>query len=158
MVFEREGGAGVVLVAVHTSTAPTDPEWDAWIAHLEEMGKRFAGELSLVGNLVFTDGGGPSQSQRAKVNNLIALGRSAPPVSIVTDSRLVRTLVSGLSIFNPRLRVFSAAHATLATAHLGLAREEVAPLLRRTVALADRELGPGAVSTLRTVLGDLPKA
>jgi hypothetical protein len=157
LVWERDGGRSVVLVAVHTSTSPSDAEWEAWVATLEQMNTRFSGQLSLVANLVLTDGGGPSQSQRSRVNTLIAVGNSAPPVAIVTDSRIVRTLVSGLSIFNPRLRVFPPNQASLATAHLGLPRDEVGPMLRRAVSVADRELGLGAVKTLRAVLGDLTK-
>lgn len=155
MVWERPGGSGIVLLAVHTSTPPSEAEWGAWIETLIAVNERFAGELSLTANLVITDGGGPSQSQRGSVNNLVAGSRSAPPVAIVTDSRIVRTLVSGLSIFNPRLRVFPPAQIAVAAAHLGVPRPELGALLREAVSLADKRLGAGSVDTLRAIVEDV---
>lgn len=158
MVWEREGGGGVVLLVAHTGTAPSDGEWDAWLATLEQMNKRFAGEFSLCANLVLTDGGGPSQSQRTRVNTLVAAGRSSPPVAVVTDSRVVRTLGSGLSIFNPRFRVFPPAQFTVATVHLGMARHEVGPMLRAVQDMVESHMGAGMVKTLQHILGEPPKS
>jgi hypothetical protein len=149
-VWDRGDGA-YVPVALHTATAPSEEEWTTWMRTLERVADQVHGELALSPNLVLTDGGGPSQAQRTATNNLLARGRSLPAVAIVTDSRIVRTLVRGLSIFNPRLRVFEPADIGLACTHIGLERALQRDILRRAAETVAAEIGVDAVRTLKAL-------
>lgn len=122
MAFEvgAEIGARRVLVAVHTKQAPTDAEWNAWLALLEQVGEEVGQDLARLPNLVVTDGGAPSTAQRTAVNMLVAQGKTLPPVAVVTDSLFVRTVLRGLTIFNPGTKAFAPAELGRALDHLGI--------------------------------------
>ena len=56
--------------------------------------------------IIFTDGGGPNSTQRVEFNGLLK-GREVIS-AIVSDSLVVRGIVSALGLFNPRgLKVFT---------------------------------------------------
>jgi hypothetical protein len=77
---------------------PRDAEWDAYLAELE--GK----DLEKTGVLVFSGGGGPTAPQRARLNKII--GDRNFRRAIVTDSRLVRAMVTGLGWFTQGVNAF----------------------------------------------------
>lgn len=135
-----------ILVAVHTSEPPSEAEWNGWVALLERCGRAVEQDLWRLPNLVVTDGGAPSTAQRTAVNVLIAQAKTMPPVAVVTDSILVRTLLRGFSIFNPRMRGFAPADFAAAIAHLGLPASEAPSLIQACRRLA-RELSPSSVKT-----------
>ena len=122
MAFEVgvELGNRRVLVAVHTKDAPSDEEWDSWLAFIDALGKQVDQDLARLPNLVVADGGAPSTAQRTAVNMLVAQGKTLPPVAVVTDSLLVRTLLRGFSIFNPSTKAFAPTELDRALEHLGI--------------------------------------
>lgn len=122
MAFEvgAEIGNRRVLVAVHTKDAPSDAEWNAWLAFIEPLGEEVGQDLARLPNLVVTDGGAPSTAQRTAVNMLVAQGKTLPPVAVVTDSLLVRTVLRGISIFNPATKAFAPTELGQALDHLGI--------------------------------------
>src|SRR5262245_14002748 len=80
-----------VLVVVHTAQVPTDDAWNAHCALIERVRR----ELRAV--VVYADGGGPSSKQRQEMRR--ALQGAIPPVAILTNSVLVRGIVTSLNWF-----------------------------------------------------------
>jgi hypothetical protein len=96
MVF-REVGA--LIVSVHSAEAPTDEDWSAY---LQLCRRKMARER--LGALAVTAGGGPNSKQRAALQELL---RGGPvPGAVVTDSAVVRGIVTALGWFNPGIRAF----------------------------------------------------
>jgi hypothetical protein len=108
-----EDGSGVVVVVVQNATAPTDAEWDGYCAHIA-AGLR----VTNASGLAITDGGGPSASQRGKVNDLLA-GRQVRS-AVVSDSRVIRGIVTALAWFNRETAAFSPATIDKALAFAGV--------------------------------------
>jgi hypothetical protein len=79
-----------VLVLCHSKANPSEAEWDVWIPN-ERRGEHRA-------LLVVTLGGAPNSRQRARVADVIrAKGGAAPPVAILTDSAINRTLMTAFT-------------------------------------------------------------
>lgn len=88
------------MVAVHGEHAPSDEEWDAYMAEtLDRL------EDDLMGVLVVTDGSGPNALQRSKVTAEKRL--AATPVAIVTRSVVARGMATALRWFGKEIRAFS---------------------------------------------------
>ncbi len=141
-----------VLLALHTGKSPSQAEWDGWCSLLRSSAESVEGDLARFANLVVTDGGAPSTAQRTTVNSLIVQGKNLPRVAVVTDSLAVRTIARGFSLFNPLLKVFRPEDFPAAMEFLTVTswqRAVVAALLD----LERRELGVGAVHTLRSLVG-----
>jgi hypothetical protein len=97
MVF-REVSA--LIVSVHSAEAPTDEDWSAY---LQLCRRKMARER--LGALAVTAGGGPNSKQRAALQELL---RGGPvPGAVVTDSPVVRGIVTALGWFNPAIRGFA---------------------------------------------------
>lgn len=140
-----------VVVSLHGSRAPSTAEWLELVEILKSRSIAAEWDLARIGNLVVTDGSGPSTEQRTLVNNMVAQGKSLPNVAIVTDSLAARTLVRGLSIFNPRVRIFAPKDFDAALAFAGLGVGQRA----ETIAMLDRlerdSMGSGSVATLSAI-------
>jgi hypothetical protein len=80
-----------VLVMVHTVTAPSDEEWND---HVQRLART---RTSLRGVMVFTAGGGPTSKQRERLRS--AVPSSIPPTAIMTDSPLVRGIITSINWF-----------------------------------------------------------
>jgi hypothetical protein len=115
MVF---GTIGQFTVVVHAKGPPTDEEWDEYLkAHApyfeRGMSMRF---------LVLTRGGAPTAVQRMKMNDMVAGWQKINPdcvrTAIVSDSQLVRGVVTAISWFRPIARAFSPDHLKQALAFL----------------------------------------
>lgn len=90
---------GDLLVACHNEAPPADSEWDAWIER-GRTGKH-------VGILVNSDGGAPNSAQRARLSKMVAAMAEPPPFVLLTNSALLRSLLTALSWLlpsNQRLR------------------------------------------------------
>lgn len=142
-----------VLVAVHGTASPSDAEWQAWAKLLDERGRAVGDELMLLSNLVVTEGGAPTTEQRALVNGMVTRGRSLPAVAVVTSSRMVRVLVRGFSIFNPRLRVFSPGEWRSAGLHVGVPSEHLPRVLELIRRLEADVFGAGTLPTVAALPG-----
>lgn len=94
----QDGSAAVVIV-VHNTVAPTQDEWDGYVADIEKL----IAVPHAVG-LALTDGGGPSSAQRSQMNAVLR-GRRAL-TSVVTTSMAVRGIVTALRWFNPDIDAF----------------------------------------------------
>ena len=124
MVHERSTD---LFVVIHPNRPPADDEWmtylRSWSGH----------DMSRMRTLVFTDGGGPSASQRRLATE--ALGGKESLTAVVSSSSMVRGVVTALSWFNPKIKSFSPDEAQRAFEYLRIvAPEDIA----RTWILVER--------------------
>jgi hypothetical protein len=106
-----------LLVSLHTRQAPNDDEWKEYLnlagrLLVEQMGSDKIGGLSL------SDGGAPSMKQRNALNLL--LQRRHVGVAIVSDSIVVRGVVTALHWFNRDISVFAASAMGKAVQRVGV--------------------------------------
>lgn len=126
---------GQIVVAVHTKDPPGAEEWERFLAESKAVASRLGGEAR---HLIFSAGGGPSQSQRQQLYAILK-GRSAP-TAVVTSNAFVRTIVGAISVFNPKIKVFKPEASDEALRYLGVSEAE-AKAVRRTVVKLQAELG-----------------
>ncbi len=140
-----------LLLALHTTEAPSHVEWDDWCELTRRYAEAVQWDLSRVSCLVITDGGAPTREQRTQAARVVAQGRSLPRIVMITDSTAVRMLTLAFAILTPSFKVFSPKDLSTALSILGVPR----PLRRTLFAALDRmeeeQLGRGAVKTLNVL-------
>ena len=108
-----------VLLAVHPAANPSEPEWEAYIRFCEQLPKTCRRTLAV------TAGGGPNAVQRkllqerylrAFVNDKM----NPMKVAVVTNSSIVRGIVTALNWFNPNTSAFPADAIHEALRYLGV--------------------------------------
>jgi hypothetical protein len=124
MAYARSGDH---VVVVHADVAPSDAEWDLYVAD----GIRWMPELR--GFLVVSDGGGPNSRQRRQMERSLAVVRDQPRIALVSSSLLGRGIGVAVSLFNANLRAFRPDDLTSALEYL-----RVSPFARPAV-LAELE-------------------
>ena len=87
-----------LFIVVYGARDPTDDEWADYLALVRRHG------VDRTMQLIFTDGGEPTSTQRRLLNEL--LGGRPVPVAVVSASARVRGTVTALSWFNRRIRAF----------------------------------------------------
>jgi hypothetical protein len=83
--------------------------------------------------LIFTDGGGPSSTQRKYLNDLLA-GRTVP-VAVISGSATIRGTVTALSWFNRQIRAFPPTGLRDAIAYLEIPASRTELIERETAKL-----------------------
>lgn len=121
-----------LFIVVYGTHDPTDEEWVSYLKDVERHG------IDRTMQLIATEGGGPTSTQRRYLNDLLA-GRSVP-VAVMSGSTAIRGMVTALSWFNRKIRAFPPTGLADALAYLEI------PLSR--IELIEREMGK-----LRTSLG-----
>lgn len=101
---------GDVFVVAHSKVAPSNEEWDEYLAYYHEHAKM------VFRTLVMTEGGGPDPKQRAKTTE--GIKDSPVKVAVCTDAVGVRGIVTALSWFNKRIKAFSKANVSDALTYL----------------------------------------
>lgn len=123
---------GNVVVFVHGSVAPSDPEWESVLDYYRQVP-----DSSRLRALVYTDGGAPDAKQRAR---LVELSHTKARIAVLTASAFARAAGIAVSWFNPHLRLFKPSEVERALDHLEVTPEERVEL-RRILAELKRELG-----------------
>ena len=125
---------GRLAVAVHTKASPSNGEWQRFLNEAVRAG--VDGRFRL---FVVSYGGGPDGEQRRALSGVVEKS-SAPPMAMLTDSKLVRALMFAFSFINRSTKVLGLNDGDAAFDFLGLdARErETARRLRREL---EAELG-----------------
>lgn len=120
---------GTVMIAVHSEAAPSDEEWDGYLALMAQQP-----DLAAVRSLAFTDGGAPNSRQRKALNDLLTSRlRGAPGLAVaISSSALVRSVVTALSWFNPNVKAFAPDRVTDAYKYLKLTQSEMDAIRRET--------------------------
>lgn len=95
MAFKVAGG---LFLIVHTKDPPTDDEWTSYVKLVDKQG------AEPLPQIVFTEGGGPSAKQRRDFTEMLN-GRKIPVV-VLTDSTMIRGIVTAISWFNDKLKTF----------------------------------------------------
>jgi len=119
-----------VLLVVHGHEPPSDEEWEEYLGQVKLVvatGRPRA--------IAVTEGGAPSFSQRSQLNRILRGTRAVG--AVVSDSGLVRGIVTALSWFNHGVRSFSPDEFEAACAHLGVAAGQLEKLRGRLDALRE---------------------
>lgn len=118
-----------MLVLRENKDTPRDEDWDAFLEVLSKNRPNFD-KFKI---LVMTEGGGPNQDQRKRLE--VALGGRPVRVAVVTDSVKVRFIVSSIALLNREIRTYSNREIEEAYQHLNMTELE-----RRKVDDAIREM------------------
>ncbi len=115
---------GEISLLVHSTRAPSDHEYDGYLEFIATLPPQIRRSM------VVTPGPGPNARQRAKTNEVLkARKQMDAKVAVVTDSTMVRGIVTALSWFNREIRVFSMAKIHDALRYLNANPEEASRLL-----------------------------
>jgi hypothetical protein len=123
---------GDVVVFVHGTQAPTDEEWDDVLDFY-----RRKPEQSSFRSLVYTAGGAPNASQRARLREA---GQGRARIAVLTASAVARAAGIAVGWFNPQIQIYGLKDIEMALDHLHV------PAAQR------RELRQ-AITELQTALG-----
>src|SRR5580700_663486 len=99
-----------LFLVVFGASNPTDDEWVDYLDVTRQHG------IDRTTQLIFTDGGGPTSTQRKYLNDLLA-GRTVP-VAVISASATIRGVVTALSWFNRRIKAFPPSGLADALAYL----------------------------------------
>ena len=138
------GGEALMLVA-HTKKKPDAATWTA-------MCEAIAAALETrdeLRTLVFTDGGGPSSSQRDELAAVTKGKRYR--VGVVTGASAVRFIVSSMAFFNPTIKSFPPVDWRRSLEYLGVPPAELEEVAEEVRRLSARP-GGDRFSVLNTVL------
>jgi len=97
---------------------PTDAEWEETLQVLADARE----EIEKIRVLVVSDGGGPTQAQRKRLQ--ITLAGKPIRAAVVSDSMKVRFICSSVALFTSNLASFRSSEMTGAYDWLGLSPRE----------------------------------
>lgn len=124
----------LILVA-HTKKSPEAVTWTAMCqAFAERLSK--GGELR---TLVFTDGGGPSSSQREELAKVSQSKKHR--IGVVSTAPAVRFIVSSMALFNPTIKSFAPAEWKRGLEHIGVPGADARRVEQAVREFADRAGG-----------------
>lgn len=115
-------------VAVYGDGAPSEAEWERYLAVLEAIGP--AEPL-----LIFSWGGGPNLKQRRQLDE--AVKHHSGKAAVVTTSRIARGIVKAIGWTGKQIRAFDFANQDEAFAYLGLSGSSRRQALRYARLLAE---------------------
>lgn len=111
-----------LILTMNTDQAPSSTEWNEYVTALRAYTSANP-DLSRARNIVFTDGGAPNSAQRKELNDILK-GRHVM-VAVISNSTIVRGVVTAFAWFNPDARVFAPDATASAYAYLQLSDAEV---------------------------------
>jgi len=123
---------GNTMVYVHAEASPTDAEWEAGLTFFKD-----APDVSRCSALVYTHGGAPNASQRARLNAV--LGSSKVRIGVLTASAAARAAGVAVRWFNPELSIFGPEDVEAALDHIRAPLEQRGEL-KRTLSDLKKEL------------------
>jgi hypothetical protein len=128
-----------VVYAVHDSRAPSDEDWAQYVQHCRELLAHCPDPADATGFSI-TDGGAPNAKQRRAVIALAQeiYGQNIGGIrsAVVSDSALVRSVVTAFSWHLPEIVIFSGASLDGALAHAQIGSSDLATVLADLEALA----------------------
>jgi hypothetical protein len=110
------------FLVVYGAEDPTDAEWEHYVRDVERHG------IERTMQLVFTEGGGPTPKQTARLERVLQ-GHTVP-VAVVSPSGAVRAKVTAMSWFTRRLGAFAPSAIGDALAHLEMPASRLELVLR----------------------------
>jgi hypothetical protein len=125
-----------LFLVVYGTEDPSDDEWRGYLDLMKRHG------IERTRQLICTEGGAPSATQRRDLNDL--LNGRALPVAVMSSSSRVRGMVAALSWFNRKIRSFppeglrdALEHLEVPTSRTDLIDREIRGL-RRSLGLDER--------------------
>ena len=109
---------GSLLILREGKQEPTDAEWDETLSVLAES----RDEIDKIRVLVSSEGGGPTQAQRKRLQ--VTLAGKPIRAAVVSDSMRVRFICSSVALFTPNLASFRNSEMTSAYDWLDLNASE----------------------------------
>lgn len=109
---------GSLVILREGRSDPLDSEWDVTLGILSEHRH----EIDQIKVLVFSDGGGPTQAQRRRLQQ--TLEGKPIRVAVVSDSMKVRFICSSVALFTSNLSSFKVSELRDAYTWLNLSAEE----------------------------------
>lgn len=109
---------GSLIILREGRSDPLDSEWDVTLGILAEHRH----EIDQIKVLVFSDGGGPTQAQRRRLEQ--TLNGKPIRVAVVSESMKVRFICSSVALFTSNLSSFRESELRDAFAWLNLTSEE----------------------------------
>ncbi len=103
-----------------SDSPPTDADWDRYIEAARASVAKQSNDLNGVMTLVLSDGGVPNAMQRTHLTGLHERSSSGTPLSLISDSPLIRGATRAMALFNPQFKVFAPGGFARALEHLGV--------------------------------------
>src|SRR5690606_33867423 len=123
--------------------SPSDAEWDEYLGHIQAARELTRGGLGAVSAVVVTDGGAPDAAQRKRLTRVV---QGWEPVgAVISESLLVRGIVTALAWLGLRVRFFTLDEVSAALCSAAVPQGEHEALLQDMRALASTL--DGGVST-----------
>lgn len=141
-----------VVVMAHNRAQISDAEWETgYLAAIREV--RDSAGKDTASNLVFAEGQGPNAKQRATGNAIFdAKDGYRFRVAVVTDSILVRGVVTTLSWFNPLISAYGPTDWEKAVTHVRLGPKQYPELLAAVRKLKGQVSDVGVLNEVEVLL------
>jgi hypothetical protein len=121
-----------LVYAVHDGRGPSDAEWDVYLENVRKA-LRATRDPTHAGGLTVTDGGAPNAKQRRLLVGVTKeeCGETMVRIrgAILSDSALVRGVVTALSWHIPEVRTFAPSRIAGAFEHVRLPASDIATVL-----------------------------
>jgi hypothetical protein len=128
------------LVVLAVGSAPlAAAEWEEYVKTLQRVGKTSAPRV-----LVWSQGGGPDNTQRKRLTQIVEGGEKRV-AAVLTDSGIVLAITTAISRFLPNTRAFRPTDLEAAFDHLGASVED-RTWFQETLGELKAELSPGTAS------------
>ncbi|MEO5725930.1 MAG: hypothetical protein ABI134_23760 [Byssovorax sp.] len=139
-----------LFVILIREAAPTDSDWNRYMAGAKDWIERQPDKLAGTPTLVLSDGGAPNTMQRTRLTEIQEGTSTRTAVALLSDSPLVRGASRAIALFNPRFKVFKPVHFTEALDHLGVPRAS-ATIVKSHILDTERLLGGQRLRVVRAI-------
>jgi len=141
--FRRQYGDAHIVCALHSKRSPSDAEWDEYLGHIQAARELARGGRGPVNAVAVTDGGAPDAAQRKRLADVVRGWE--PLAAVVSESLLVRGVVTALAWLGMRVRFFPVNEVSAALRWAAVPEQDRDALLADIGALAKSV--DGGVST-----------
>lgn len=139
-----------LLVILCREAPPTDADWSQYINAVSASAAKLSANLANILTLVLSDGGAPNAMQRTRLTEFHEKSSTRAPVSLISDSPLVRGAARAMALFNPKFKVFAPDSFLTALDHLGL-RPSSASLVKGHILEIEQQLGGPRLQVVRAI-------
>lgn len=139
-----------LFVIVCREAAPSDADWSRYMEEVQTSVVKYPENLASMLTIALSDGGAPNAMQRTRVNELQERTAARAPISLISDSPLIRGASRALALFNPRLKVFAPGSFSKALEHLGVPSSS-ASIVKRHVLETEQALGGERIRVVRAL-------
>ncbi len=139
-----------LFVILCRESPPTDTDWDRYIEAVRASVAKQSNDLNGVMTLVLSDGGVPNAMQRTHLTGLHERSSAGTPLSLISDSPLIRGATRAMALFNPRFKVFAPGGFAKALDHLGVP-PALATVVKSHILETEQLLGGPRIRVVRAI-------